>query len=79
MTRINFGKGKINGIALARMLSFRRRGLKTVFIARPEYERFAEGVGEFLAMPLNHYHLVDVVGRLLSSRDQETGDTAVLA
>jgi DNA-binding NtrC family response regulator len=71
VTRINFGHGKLNGVALARMLSFKRRGLKTVFIAQPKYERFAEGVGEFLVMPLNHYHLVDVVGRLLSSRDQE--------
>lgn len=79
VTRIDFGEGKLNGVALARMLSIKRRGLKTVFIARPEYECFAEGVGEFLHRPLNHHHLVDVVGRLLSSRDQETGDTAIPA
>ena len=79
VTRINFGERKLNGVALARMLSFRRRRMKTVFIALPEYESFAEGVGEFLAMPLNHYHLIDVVGRLLSSRDLETDDIVAAA
>lgn len=77
VTRINFGAGKLNGLALARMLLAKRRGVKTVFIARAEYEQFAADVGEFLSPPLNPHHLVDVVGRLLCNRDRGMGDTAV--
>jgi DNA-binding NtrC family response regulator len=69
VTRMNFGRGKLNGLALARMLLVKRRGLKTVFVARAEYEHFAEDVGEFVPMPLNTYHLVDVVARLLGDRN----------
>ena len=65
VTRINFGKGKLDGLALARRLLVRQCGVKTVFIDRPEYERLAEGAGDFLHLPLNHHHLVDVVARLL--------------
>jgi DNA-binding NtrC family response regulator len=69
VTRVDFGEGKLNGLALARMLLVRRSGVRTVFVARPEYERLAEGVGEFLALPLNPHHLVDVVARLLRNED----------
>jgi DNA-binding NtrC family response regulator len=71
VTRIDFGEGRLNGLALARMLLVKRFDVKTVFIARPEYEKFAEGVGEFLTFPLNPYHLVDVVARMLRNQDQE--------
>jgi DNA-binding NtrC family response regulator len=64
VTRINFGEGKLNGLALSRMLLVKRRAVKTVFIARPEYAHLADGLGEFLSRPLNPHHLVDVVARL---------------
>ena len=65
VTRVNFGNGKLNGVALARMVAVKRPGVKTVFIAESEYQPYIEGVGEFLPLPLNHHHLVDVVARLL--------------
>ena len=64
-TRINFREGKLNGLPLARLLSVRRCGAKTVFIDRAEYAGIAEGAGDFLRLPLNHHHLVDVVARPL--------------
>ena len=75
VTRINFGTRTLNGLALARMLLAKRRGVKTVFIARAEYEQFAADVGEFLSPPLNPHHLVDVVGRLLCNRVWGMEDT----
>jgi hypothetical protein len=78
VTRMNFGEGKLNGLALSRMLLVKRRAVNTVFIARPEYAHLADGIGEFLSRPLNPHHLVDVVARLLSSRGQGTAAAAAV-
>ena len=67
VTRVDFGRGKLNGAALARMLRYKRQGIRTVFVARPENQVHAEGEGEFLQMPLNPYVLIDTVARLLTA------------
>ena len=69
VTRINFGTGKLNGVALARILRIKRPGVKTVFVGRPENAEHADGLGEFLPLPLNADHLTHVVGRLLSESE----------
>ena len=42
VTRVVFGPGKPNGVALARMVRLKRPGTKVVFVARAENE-FAHG------------------------------------
>jgi DNA-binding NtrC family response regulator len=79
VTRINFGEGKLNGLALGRMLLTKRLGVKTVFVDHAGYEHFAADIGEFLASPLNPHHLVDVVARLLCSEDNARAELFKLA
>ena len=69
VARIDFGAGKLNGVALARMLKLKRPDVKILFLALPENREHAEGVGEFLPMPLVPYLLVDTVGRMLTTFD----------
>jgi DNA-binding LytR/AlgR family response regulator len=69
VARIDFGAGKLNGVALARMLKLKRPDVKIVFLALTENREHAEGVGEFLPMPLVPYLLVDTVGRMLTTFD----------
>jgi DNA-binding NtrC family response regulator len=52
ITRVTFGPGKLNGVALARMVRVKRPGTKIVFVARAEYASHTEGLGKFLPMPL---------------------------
>src|SRR3954463_3977007 len=47
VTRIDFGSGKLNGIALARMVKLKRLPIGTVFVARRQFQEVAEGLGEF--------------------------------
>src|ERR1044071_3174219 len=49
LTRIDFGHGVLNGIALARMARARRQSLRVVFTGRPEFEEFSDG--EVLGRP----------------------------
>ena len=53
VTRVDFGEGRLNGIALARMMLIKRADVRTVFIARAMFEPHAEGVGTFLPVPLD--------------------------
>lgn len=68
VTRMDFGPGKLNGAALARMLRIKRREIRTVFVARPENRIYADGAGEFLPKPLDPPLLVDTVARLLRAK-----------
>jgi hypothetical protein len=47
-TRVDFGAGKQNGVALARMLKLKRPDVTILFLALPDHRVHAEGVGEFL-------------------------------
>jgi DNA-binding NtrC family response regulator len=67
VTLVDFGLGKLNGPALARMLRMKRLGVNVVFVALPSHQEHTEGLGEFMPMPLDPYALVDVVGRLLAA------------
>lgn len=68
VTRVDFGEDTLNGVALARMLKFRRPGVKTVFVARVEYEPHAADAGIFLPLPFNSPGLVAAVERLLTEQ-----------
>ena len=71
VTRVDFGPGKPNGIALARMVRVKQPGTKVVFVAREEYAHHAEGLGAFLPMPLDPALLVATVTRLLADPDDD--------
>jgi hypothetical protein len=51
------------------MVKSKRPGVQILFLALPENRKHAEGIGEFLPMPLDPYLLVDAVGRLLTAPD----------
>jgi DNA-binding NtrC family response regulator len=69
VTRINFGEGRLNGVALARMLRHNvPRDIKVVFVGRPENRRHVDdGQGEFIPHPISPRALVDAVGRTLAA------------
>jgi DNA-binding NtrC family response regulator len=68
VTRVDFGSGKLNGVALARMVRVKRPGARVVFVALPSNAHHTEGEGEFLPMPLVQPDLlVDMVSRMLVS------------
>jgi len=71
VTRASFGPGKLNGVALARMVRMKLPGTKVVFIAREENAPYTEGLGVLLPRPLNPDILVATVSRLLVTRDDE--------
>jgi DNA-binding NtrC family response regulator len=65
VTRVDFGSGTLNGVALARMVRLRQPAIKAVFVALDENRGYTTELGEFLPMPLDPKALADVVGRLL--------------
>jgi DNA-binding NtrC family response regulator len=65
ITRVNFGPGKLNGIALGRMARAKRADIQVLFVARPEFAEYAEGVGKFMALPVNVPEIVDTVQAML--------------
>jgi hypothetical protein len=67
ITRVRFPPKKPNGIALALMARHKRPGIKVLFTARPEFAQHAEGVGEFMSVPIDLTELVAAVGRLLQA------------
>ena len=73
VTRVDFGRGKLNGAALARMLRYERPALRTVFVALPENRMHAESEGEFVPMPLDAHILIETVARLLTEQGGRNG------
>ena len=65
ITRVNYPKGKPNGVALALMARNRCPDMRVLFTARADMQRHAEGIGEFLPTPVAVSELVAVVTRLL--------------
>jgi DNA-binding NtrC family response regulator len=70
VTRVDFPKGKPNGIALARMALMRRPGIRVLITGLPEFARLAEGLGEFIPAPIAAPDVVEVVQR---GRTSDTG------
>jgi DNA-binding NtrC family response regulator len=67
VTRVDFGLGKMNGVALARMARFKRPGIRVLFTALPEFANYAEGLGKFMPMPVSVPAVVDSVLGMLES------------
>jgi DNA-binding NtrC family response regulator len=69
ITRVRFPPGKPHGVALALMARHKRPVIKVLFTARPEVAEHAEGVGEFMPVPIKLPELIEAVGRILRSAD----------
>jgi DNA-binding NtrC family response regulator len=69
VTRVDFGEGKLNGAALARMLAVKLLGVNKVFVIRPENLKYVADLGECLVVPFDIEVLVETVTRLLSQSD----------
>ncbi len=71
VSRVGFGPGKLNGLALVRMLRHKqvalsgRSGLQGVFIGPPEISQQAEQEGDFVPIPLDPQALLAAVGKAL--------------
>jgi DNA-binding response OmpR family regulator len=66
ITRVRFGPGQQNGISLARMARMNRTVAKVLFVALPETEVHAEGLGEFLGAPVATADVVTKVIEMLA-------------
>lgn len=65
LTGVDFGKGKPNGIALARMARFRRVRLPVLFLCTTVWDDLiSETGGEMLKLPLDPAELVAKVRRM---------------
>lgn len=67
ITRVQFSRGKPNGLALARMARARRPRIRIPFTTLPGFAKHAERLGTFMALPMEVSDIVDAVGRLLKS------------
>jgi DNA-binding NtrC family response regulator len=68
ITDLEFGKDRLNGVALARMARmarYRRQAVRVLFVASPDNAKHAEGLGEFLATPVQVADIVAAVQRTM--------------
>jgi len=68
ITRIRFPNGTPHGLALARRAHSYCRHVQAVFIAPPEMAPYTDGLGLFVATPINPAVVAEVVGELLEDR-----------
>ena len=72
VSRIDFGQGKLNGVALAQMLRVKQIAqdgesrLRPIFLDRSENGHHATGLGGFIPCPLDTGTLVTMIGRALA-------------
>ena len=64
ITRMRFAPGRSNGIALAQMTRLKRPEIKVLFTVAPENIEHTEGLGEFLAAPIDIRELAAMVNKL---------------
>jgi DNA-binding NtrC family response regulator len=67
VTGIQFGPGKSNGAAIARMARMKRRQIRVLFIASPELQQDAEPLGTLLPKSVGIPEILETVRRLLES------------
>jgi len=65
ITAIDFGQGQLNGVALGRMAHVNRWAANLLLLGKHELAAEAEGLGEFLAFPVDVQALIGATARLL--------------
>jgi DNA-binding NtrC family response regulator len=71
ITRVRFPPGRPNGVSLAQMAQMRQPRIKVLFTVAPENIEYTEGIGEFVAAPIDIPELVATVARLAEQREAE--------
>jgi hypothetical protein len=67
VTRIEYPSG-LDGVSLALVATNKRPDLKVLFTALPETEQHADGIGEFMPLPVSIPDLLETVPRMLAPR-----------
>jgi DNA-binding NtrC family response regulator len=65
IVRIGFGGSQGLGLPLARVARKKHPKVQVLFVARPEYRRFALGIGAFIAAPAEVDDVVSTVQQML--------------
>jgi DNA-binding NtrC family response regulator len=65
VTRVAFPEGRSNGMALVRMAASKRREIKVIFLARPEYAEEVREEGMFMPLDVLPEEVAEEVKRLL--------------
>ena len=68
ITRVRFAPGKPNGVSLAQMAQAKQSRIKVLFTVAPENIEYTEGIGEFVAAPIDIPRLVTMVTKLVSQK-----------
>jgi hypothetical protein len=72
ITKARFSRHSPHGISLALMAKTKRRGIKILFVARPEFRENTKDIGAFLPYPVEMSVLVETVTALLEERGGES-------
>ena len=64
ITRVEFKRHTINGVALANIAKDKHPGLPVLFVGRPEMRVFTEDVGELLETPASVRDIVEAAEQL---------------
>ena len=67
VTRLDFGPGKLNGIALARMIRHKRLGVEVVFVGRADKAQYLDETEAFVPHPVDLDAVADAVRRALAT------------
>jgi len=67
VTRLDFGPGKLNGIALARMIRHKGLDVQVVFVGRADKARYLDSTEAFVPHPVDLNAVADAVRRALAA------------
>jgi hypothetical protein len=70
VTGTEFGPGRVNGIALARMARLKKPDVKVLFIGKSDHKPHTEGLGEFMALPVAVEDVVRRIEQVLQTQDR---------
>ena len=69
LTRADFGPGRLNGVALARMARLRSRRVKILFALAPEYIEHAQDLGQCVVYPCDAAVIANLAIHLVTEED----------
>ncbi|HEY1797693.1 MAG TPA: hypothetical protein VGG57_16390 [Stellaceae bacterium] len=64
ITRVRFPEGTPHGLSLGMMARYRKPGIKVLFAARPDMEKYTEALGELVHCSADVSELVEAAVRL---------------
>jgi DNA-binding response OmpR family regulator len=70
ITRVNYGSGKLHGLALARMARYADQRTRVLFVGQRRYLAEAEGIGAFVVAPCTLGQLCSAVDEILMPNRQ---------